>query len=304
VSRVVKIGTRGSRLALAQTESVVAMLRATSPGIAVEIVTIRTEGDRNQSPSLPGWGSGVFVREIEAALLSGAIDCAVHSLKDVPPQVPDGLALVAMPARADARDVLLSGSGAGFLDLPPGACIGTSSMRREAFLRAARPDLTFRPIRGNVDTRIGKLLDPSGPYDGIVLAAAGIERLELMERAFTYLEPDLLLPAPGQGTLAVEARADDDRVRALLSPLDDPCTRACALAERTFVTTLESGCRLPVGALATIGIDIMTLRGAVASPDGSRVMREEIQGRQDSAERLGVELASRFLASGAAGGAA
>jgi hydroxymethylbilane synthase len=296
---VVRVGTRSSRLALAQTESVIAMLKATVADVLIEIVTIRTEGDRNQTSSIPGWGTGVFVHEIESALLSGDIDIAVHSMKDVPPAIPDGLALVAMPQRADSRDVLLSRSGAEFNDLTVSACIGTSSQRRAAFLRAARPDLRFAPIRGNVDTRIAKLFDPAAEYDAIVLAAAGLERLGLHDRPFSFLEPHMLLPAPGQGILAIEARENDKRIVKLAANIDHPSTHAAAIAERAFVRQLESGCRLPVGALATVEGETLQLEGAVAALDGSRIIRDAIDGLAEDAESLGQQLASRLLTQGA-----
>lgn len=296
----IRVGTRGSRLAMAQTETVVTALRAAAPGIEFELVPIRTEGDRVQQGPLPSWGKGVFVREIEIALLEHRIDLAVHSLKDVPPSLPEGLALLATPARADPRDVIITRSGLSFAALPAGSRVGTSSLRRSAFLRALRPDLEYGPIRGNVDTRLAKLRDPELGYDAIVLAAAGLDRLGLLDVPREYLEPDVLLPAPGQGVLVVEGRADDEESRHLAEQITDRATAAAVEAERALLLALQGGCRLPVAALATVTADKLRLDAAVATFDGRRVLREHIMGEVETAAALGRTLAQRLLSCGAA----
>ena len=292
---LVRIGTRGSVLARRQTDLVAASLRSRQLGVTVQIVPITTSGDRSQHTNAPGpdWGSGVFVKELEEALRSGAIDLAVHSLKDVPPEPTRGLVLVAFPTREDPRDVLLTADGRAFDALEQRARVGTSSARRSAFLRAARPDLTFVPIRGNVDTRVRKLR--AGEYDAIVLARAGLRRLGT-DVPHVVLEPDLLPPAPGQGALAIQARADDVRVAQLVEPLDDRPTALAVRAERRLMARLDGGCRLPVGALAIPGLDgTVSLLGAVANPDGSRVSKAWVEGRLDDLDRLVDSLADRLL---------
>jgi hydroxymethylbilane synthase len=309
--RTTVIGTRGSRLALAQTETVAESLRRLHPGLDLRLQTVSTEGDRVTSGPLPSWGRGVFVRDIEAALLAGEIDLAVHSLKDLPPQLPAGLAILAVPPRADPGDVLVSAAGRTLESLPRGATVGTSSLRRAAFLLAARPDLRLVPVRGNVDTRWRKLLDPSSGLDALVLAAAGLDRLGLESAPRAPIPLEVLLPAPGQGALGLEGREDDRYHREIAGALHDPATGAAVAAERRFVRDLESGCRLPVAALATVRPDDrLHLEGAVAAPDGSRTLRGAIRGPLSEAEPLGAALAARLIRDGAldllrqAGGAA
>jgi hydroxymethylbilane synthase len=295
------LGTRGSRLALAQTEEVAAALRGRFPDLDVQVKVVSTEGDRVKSGPLPSWGQGVFVRDIESALLRGEIDLAVHSLKDVPPQVAEGLALLAVPARSDPGDVLVTRDGRSLDDLPAGSRVGTSSLRRGAFLLAHRPDLRIVPVRGNVDTRWRKLLDLTGDLDALVLASAGLDRLGLTNAPRVPLPLSVLLPAPGQGALALEGRADDGRHREIAGGVDDPATRAAVAAERVLVRELESGCRLPVAALATTEPGgWLRLEGAVAAPDGGRVLRDAARGPQDDPEGLGQALARRLLDAGAA----
>jgi hydroxymethylbilane synthase len=301
VGGVIRIGTRGSALARTQTDLVATALREQQPGsgLNVEIVLISTGGDRTQHTNAPSgdWGSGVFVKELESALLDGAIDLAVHSLKDVPPRPTPGLDLVAIPGREDPRDVLVTPDARAFERLPEGARVGTSSARRVAFLRALRPDLSFAPIRGNVDTRLRKLMN--GEYDAILLAQAGLRRLGLRDVPHVVLEPDVLTPAPGQGALALQARADDLRVASLVAALDDAPTAAAVAAERRLMARLEGGCRLPIGALATPLDDRLDLVAAVADPDGRRVLREHASGVLDAPEALADEVAERLLAAGA-----
>ena len=298
------IGTRGSRLALVQAGWVAAALRGAVPGLEVTLRTISTEGDRVQSPlpeALPSWGQGVFTRDIEAALLRGEIDCAVHSLKDLTAELPAGLVIAAVPAREDPSDVLVTADGRSLDALPRGARVGTSSLRRAAFLRAYRPDIQPVALRGNVDTRWRKLLDPAHGYDAIVLAAAGLVRLGLQEAPRWAIPHDVLLPAPGQGALALEAREADEATRALLERLNDPPTAAAVRAERRVLRDLEGGCRLPVSALGTPLADGgLRLRGAVAAPDGARLVWAELEGAQADAEEAGAALAARLLAGGAA----
>ncbi|MCA1646715.1 MAG: hydroxymethylbilane synthase [Chloroflexi bacterium] len=249
-ARVIRIGTRASALARAQTALVTVALMDAHPslGLEIELVTITTGGDRSQATNQPGpdWGTGVFVKELESALLREEIDLAVHSLKDVPPILSADLTLAAIPVRDDPLDVLITPDGRGLEDLAPGARVGTSSARRSAFLHAARPDLHFVAIRGNIDTRLRKL--SLGQYEALVLARAGVRRLEL-DAAYVVLEPELLPPAPGQGALAIETRAGDRAVGELVEPLHDPATAASVRAERRLMVNLDGGCRLPVGAL-------------------------------------------------------
>lgn len=297
-SRVIRVGTRGSALARAQTALVAAALVDAQPEVEVEVVTISTSGDRSQSTNQPGpdWGTGVFVKELEAALLREDIDLAVHSLKDVPPQIAAGLTLAAVPVRDDPRDVLVSGDGRGLEDVAAGARVGTSSARRSAFLRAARPDLHFESIRGNVETRLRKLGD--GQYDALVLALAGLIRLEL-DAAYVVLEPELLPPAPGQGALAVQARAGDRSILELVEPLHDPATAACIRAERRLMVGLDGGCRLPVGALGRPQPDgALMLLGGVALDDGTLSIGSAT-GRLDHPEDLADQLAQRLRTPGA-----
>ena len=302
--RRLTLGTRGSRLALVQAEWVAAALRRAVPGLEVTLRTISTEGDRVQSPlpeALPSWGQGVFARDIEMALLRGEIDFAVHSLKDLTAELPTGLVIAAVPPREDPSDVLVTVDGRELDALSRGARVGTSSLRRAAFLQAYRPDLEPVPLRGNVDTRWRKLLDPGQGYDAIVLAAAGLVRLGLDEAPRWAIPHEVLLPAPGQGALGLEARADDEGTRSLLGTIDDAPTAAAVRAERRALRDLEGGCRLPVSALGTPLPDgALRLLGAVAAPDGARVIRSEVTGAQDEAETLGAALAARLLEEGAA----
>jgi hydroxymethylbilane synthase len=297
--RLIRVGTRGSALARAQTERVVQALREAQPAARFDVVSISTSGDRTQHTNAPSgdWGSGVFVKEIEAALLREEIDIAVHSLKDVPPQIPAELTLVAIPVRDDPLDVLVSTAGRALQDLPRGARIGTSSARRVAFLRGVRPDLEYIPIRGNVETRLRKLTD--GEYDAIVLARAGLRRLEL-EPPHAVLDPDLLPPAPGQGALAIEGRAGERETAAVVEVLHDPATGAAVRAERRLMLALDGGCRLPLGALATPrGATRLELLAGVASTDGRQALVEHAEGTIADPEALADMLAARLRQLGA-----
>jgi hydroxymethylbilane synthase len=284
-----------------QADLVVSALREATPDLELELIPISTSGDRSQRTNAPGpdWGTGVFVKELEAALLREDIDIAVHSLKDVPPEIPSGLTLAAIPVREDPLDVLASLAGLNLQDLPEGARVGTSSARRAAFLRALRPDLVWAPIRGNVETRLTKLAD--GEYDAIVLARAGLVRLDL-HVAHVLLEPELLPPAPGQGALAIEARAGDRWTLDRLEPLHDPATGLAIRAERMLMTLLDGGCRLPVGALAvphTDDVQHLHLLGGVASTDGHQVVIDRLTGDIQDPEGLAQRLAERLKHAGA-----
>lgn len=297
--RTLIVGTRGSRLARRQTEQIVQSLRACHPDLRLEAREVRTEGDRQTETSLLRiGGQGVFVKELEAALLRGDVDLAVHSLKDVPVELAPGLTLAALPQRGDPRDALVSRDGATLATLPSGARVGTGSRRRAVQLRAFRPDLEPVDIRGNVDTRIRKVEEAQ--VDAAVLAAAGLERLGLLERAAEVLSPDVMLPAVGQGALAVEARADDAELLALLSAIDHRETRAACEAERAFLRRLGGGCRLPFGALAAVEGETVRARGFISDAEGARTFRAETSGPAEEAKSVGVQLAERLLEQGAA----
>jgi hydroxymethylbilane synthase len=289
-----RIGSRGSALALWQAEHVQGRLQGL--GHAVEIVVITTTGDRVQDRRLESvGGKGAFLKEIEEALLADEVDLAVHSLKDVPTTLPDGLRLTAILERADPRDVLLSG-GTRLDALPVGARVGTTSLRRRAQLHARRPDLDVQDLRGNVDTRIRRLRE--GAFDAILLARAGLVRLGRADEATEVLEPEVMLPAPGQGAIAIECRADDQATAAAVSALDHPQTARAVTAERTFLAALHGGCNVPLGAYAEPDALGLRLRGLVAREDGTRVVRGERRG--DDAGAIGRALADELLAQGAA----
>ena len=295
--RTLTIGTRGSPLALAQTDLVRAALLAAHPSIAVEVARITTRGDVLLDQPLAAIGDkGLFVGEIEAALRAGRIDLAVHSAKDLPSDLPADMHLGAFLPRADARDVLVSRAGI-LEDLPPGARVGTSSPRRACQLRALRPDLVIQDVRGNVDTRLRKLA--AGEYDALVLAAAGLERLGLAHVVTEWLAPTTMLPAVGQGALAVEVRAADPDLATLLALLDDGATRATVTAERGFLAALGAGCAAAVAAHATLAGDTLTLIGMIGAPDG-RLVRGIQRGDAGDASALGADLATALLAAGGA----
>jgi hydroxymethylbilane synthase len=284
------IGTRASQLALWQTNWVAQKLAALNPSIEIIIQTITTQGDKQTDIPLSQIGDkGLFTREIETALLAGQIHLAVHSLKDLPADLPHGLTLGAITEREDARDVLVSRLSLGLERLPQGARVGTSSLRRAAQLHAHRPDLQIVNLRGNVDTRLRK--SASDPYDAIVLAAAGVLRLGQAHRIAEYLSLDIMLPAPGQGALAVQAHADDAVTLELLKPLDHAPTRAATMAERAFLRALGGGCQVPIAAFGEVKSDTLYLRGLIADVDGTRVVRGEVSGDVGKAEEVGERLA-------------
>lgn len=293
------VGTRGSTLALRQTDQVIAALRRWSPDREFVVQTIRTLGDREVNRPLGHFGAtGVFVREIDHLLLDGAIDLAVHSLKDVPPEETPGIVLAAFPERADPRDALVTRDRRPFLALPADARVGTSSVRRRAQLQARRPDLRYLDdLRGNVDTRLRKLAE--GRYEAIVLAAAGLERLGRASEITEYLPTDLCLPDAGQGILAVAVRAEDAEVFELVSRIDDPRVRAQALAERAVLRAFGGGCQVPVAAFARVRESTLYLEGLVATPDGARIIRARHLGSIESPEVLGHQLWERLVAAGA-----
>jgi len=296
---VIRVGTRASALARAQADSVAQALRAR--GEDVEIVTMQTEGDRLLSARLAEvGGKGLFVREIEEALLAGTIDVAVHSLKDLPAELPAGLELAAYPEREDPRDVLVSRAGGGLEALPDGARLGTSSPRRRALALAVRADLKIEPVRGNVDMRLRKLA--AGEYDALMLAAAGLRRLGLTPEHAEPLPADVFVPAVGQGILGIEIRADDARVGKLVRELDHADTRAAALAERAYLRRLGASCNTAVAAHAMIEGGGTTIRmdAVVASEDGRRLLRDGATGVVEEAEDVGLWLAESILAQGAA----
>ncbi|BCJ38189.1 porphobilinogen deaminase [Actinocatenispora thailandica] len=294
-ARPIRLGTRGSALAVAQSGQVAEALRAAS-GRPVELVEVVTTGDRSAAP-VQRLGVGVFVSALRDALAGGEIDVAVHSYKDLPTEPAPGLVIAAVPERADPRDVLVAADGVGLAKLPAGARVGTGAPRRMAQLNALGAGLTCVPIRGNVDTRIRKV--ESGELDAVVVAAAGLQRLGRLTEVTEFLDPDLVLPAPAQGALAVECRVTDTELAATVGALDDPDTRAAVLAERTLLATLEAGCTAPVGGYATVTDGVLSLRGAVVALDGSASIRRLGTGTPADAESVGRRLAAELLDAGA-----
>ena len=297
------IGSRGSKLALWQSEWVKARLEALEPGVSVRIEIIKTMGDvRLDVPLSTIGGQGAFTKELEVALLDGRVDVAVHSLKDLPTVTPGGLAITATPVREDPRDalVLRAGAvsdGASLGNLAPGAVVGTSSLRRIAQLKHLRPDVQIKDLRGNVDTRLRKL--DSGEYDALILASAGLRRLGFGERISAAIEPAEMLPAVSQGALGIETRADDAETNALVARLDDRRTRSAVLAERALLRSLGGGCQVPIAAHATVEGNRLKLHGLVATLDGSEVLRGSLEGEASDAAGLGERLAAHLLERGA-----
>ena len=304
MGQVLRVGSRASRLALVQTEWAVARLREAWPDLEVRVEPIRTAGDRDRATPLAavGAGVGVFVKELEQALLDGRIDLAVHSMKDVPTRVPEGLEVeAAVPARADPRDCRVTSAGHALEDLARGAIVGTSSPRRRAMLLVARADLEFTDLRGNVETRLAKL--EAGRCDAAVLARAGLERLGLVDARARTLPVSAVLPAAGQGALGLEFRADDERVRGLVGALDDAASRAAVVAERALVRRLGAGCRTPLGVLGQVdAAGQLALEAYLAGAAGRKSLRERAEGPADKAGAIGVRLAETMLEAGAARG--
>ncbi|HDX8346480.1 hydroxymethylbilane synthase [Aeromonas dhakensis] len=297
-ARTLKIATRKSPLAMWQANFVKDRLEALYPELQVELVPMSTQGDKIlDTPLAKVGGKGLFVKELETAMLEGRADIAVHSMKDVPVEFPEGLGLHTICEREDPRDAFVSNRFTAIDELPQGAVVGTSSLRRQCQLRAARPDLVIRDLRGNVNTRLAKL--DAGEYDAIILAAAGLKRLEMAHRITAFIEPEQSLPANGQGAVGIECRLDDHELHALLAPLEHPETRIRVLTERAMNRALQGGCQVPIGAYALVEGEEVWLRGLVGSPDGSRVIRDEIRGPRADGETLGHTLAQRLLADGA-----
>lgn len=295
---VLRIGTRGSMLALQQSTHVKESLEALWPGLRVELKIIKTTGDKILDvPLAKVGGKGLFVKEIEDALLAREVDIAVHSVKDVPAELPDGLAIGTIPLREDPRDVLILRSGAKLSDLPEGARAGTSSLRRRAQLLRLRPDLNIENLRGNLDTRLRKLGE--GLYDAIILAAAGLHRMGWKDRISAYLDETEFVPAIGQGAVGIEVRVEDDTIRRFLAPLHHSETALAVEAERSLLKELEGGCQVPIGGHARVLGEDLELTGLVASLDGKRVFRTTLKAPRKEASALGVRLARELLDSGA-----
>ncbi|KNC68560.1 hydroxymethylbilane synthase [Pseudoalteromonas ardens] len=295
---VLRIATRKSALALWQAEYVKAELEKFHTDLTVELVPMSTKGDKIlDTPLAKIGGKGLFVKELEQAMLEGRADIAVHSMKDVPVDFPDGLELHTICEREDPRDAFVSNRYKALSELPAGAVVGTSSLRRQCQIRAQRPDLVIKDLRGNVNTRLAKL--DAGEFDAIILAAAGLIRLEMAERIASFVSVEDSLPANGQGAVGIECRSDDAQVQAWLAPLEHSETRMRVLAERAMNRRLEGGCQVPIGAYAEIDGEQLTLRGLVGAIDGSQILRGEQSGPVADAEQLGVRLAESLLAQGA-----
>ena len=298
MGKTLKIGTRGSKLALWQANWVKSALNTQHPSFSVELVIIKTKGDKILDvPLSKVGGKGLFVKEIEEALLDGRIDLAVHSMKDMPSEIPKGLCIGAIPERENPQDVLISKKGLPLSQLEPGARIGTSSLRRAAQLLHARPDMHVFPLRGNVDTRLKKLETEN--LDAIVLAAAGVKRLGLENRITQFLDENIMLPAVGQGALCIEIRQNDPEVAPIVAELEHPQTRTIVMGERAFLNRLEGGCQVPIAAHGKIDNTIFTICGLVATVDGKTILKETFSGSEGSAETIGVELANHLVSMGA-----
>ena len=294
----IRIGTRGSALALWQAEWVKSELMNKYPGVTVTLTKIKTTGDKILDvPLAQVGGKGLFVKEIEEAMLSDEIDIAVHSMKDVPTFFPDGLHLSCITKREDPRDALLSRNKVRFHDLPNGANVGTSSLRRQAQLMHIRPDFVIHQLRGNVDTRLRKLRE--GQFDAIILAAAGVKRLGLAEHVTEYIAPDISLPAIGQGALGIECRIDDRELNDLISFFNHADSKTCVMGERALLRRLEGGCQVPIACYGQMKDGHLHLTGLVGSVDGKSIIKDTIEGAPEKAEKLGVALAEKLLAQGA-----
>ncbi|MAR00453.1 MAG: hydroxymethylbilane synthase [Oceanospirillaceae bacterium] len=293
-----RIATRKSPLALWQAEHIKARLEALHPDLSVELVTFTTQGDRIlDTPLAKIGGKGLFVKELEAAMLDGRADIAVHSMKDVPMEFPEGLELGVICERENPLDAFVSNRYASLDELPQGAVVGTSSLRRQCQIQQLRPDLEIRSLRGNVQTRLSKL--DAGEYDAIILAAAGLLRMEMDERIASFLPTTQSLPAGGQGALGIEWRVGNDAINDLIRPLYDDTTASCVLAERALNRRLQGGCQVPIACFAERTGDEIWLRGLVGSVDGSQILRTEIHGNAAVAEALGIEAAEDLLSQGA-----
>ena len=298
LEKTLKIATRQSPLALWQANYVKDSLQQLYPDLTVELVLMVTKGDVIlDSPLAKIGGKGLFVKELENALLNKEADIAVHSMKDVPMQFPEGLGLAVICKREDPRDAFVSNSYRTFSELPQGAVVGTSSLRRQCQLKALRPDLDIRSLRGNVGTRLSKL--DHGDYDAIILASAGLIRLGLADRIASFIEVEQSLPAAGQGAVGIECRTDDVQVKQLLAPLADAETTCCVLAERAMNNRLQGGCQVPIGGYAVLQQGQLYLRALVGDVDGSQIIRAEGKSAVENADVLGVQIAEQLLAQGA-----
>ena len=293
------VGTRGSKLALVQTEEILQELRRTNPDLQFEIIEISTSPDVRWQDPLDSFPAGMFVKELEHALLDGVADIAIHSLKDLPTDMPPQLSIAAVGQREDPRDVLISHSNLSLSQLQQGARLGTSSPRRASQVKTMRRDLEIVPIRGNVDTRLRKVQD--GEYDAAVMAAAGIRRLGLLDQITQYFSTQELIPPPGQGALAAQIRADDDWTRRVLKDVNHQFTQIAVVAERAFLSHLGGGCKVPVGAYSEIQAGVLGIRGIIIDDEGRRSFSTEVSGTPNDPTSLGIELAERLLDMGARG---
>ncbi len=291
------LATRKSLLALTQSKWVKSEIEQRWPEVEIELLKVVTRGDKILDvPLAKVGGKGLFVKEIEDALLRKDADLAVHSLKDCPTELPEGLEVSIFPRREDPRDAFISRDGRKLAELPHGAKVGTSSLRRLSQLRKIRPDLVIESLRGNLDTRLRKL--DEGMYNAIILAAAGLNRLGLSDRITEHLDPETMLPAIGQGSLGIEFRSDDSRMREILSSIHDEKTSVCVRAERAFLLRLEGGCQVPIGAYAVLSDNEIVMEGLVADEEGNELIRRKLKGTADSPETLGTELADEILNAG------
>ncbi|BCU06346.1 hydroxymethylbilane synthase [Allochromatium tepidum] len=298
MSNSIRIATRKSPLAMWQAEHVTARLKALHPDLTVEIIGMTTKGDQLlDSPLSKVGGKGLFVKELEQGMLAGEADIAVHSMKDVPVEFPEGLHLAVIMERENPYDAFVSNTYANLAELPEGACVGTSSLRRQCQLADRRPDLRIEPLRGNVNTRLAKL--DAGEYDAIILAAAGLIRLGFESRIRDCIDPVDSLPAIGQGAIGIECRVDDARVHQLIAPLADRDTTDRVLAERAMNARLNGGCQVPIGGHAVLDGDQLILKGLVGTTDGTRILRAEASGPRAEAEAIGVRVAEDLLGQGA-----
>ncbi len=294
----IKIGTRGSLLALWQANWVKSALTDRFPDLTVDLEIIKTQGDKILDvPLAKVGGKGLFVKEIEEALLDRRVDIAVHSMKDMPSEIPDGLCIGAIPERENPKDAFISRNGEKLEDLPQGARVGTSSLRRSAQLKILRPDLEIVSLRGNLDTRLKKL--ETGNLDAVVLAAAGLRRMEFADRITQYLDEDTMLPAVGQGALCIECRKNDPDIARLVTALDHAESRTVVLGERAFLHRLEGGCQVPIAAHGKLEGDRFSLCGLVASLDGKTVIKDSLSGPKEESENIGIQLAQTLLGKGA-----
>lgn len=297
MNKTIKIGTRGSKLALWQANWVKSALADQQPALTAELVIIKTKGDKILDvPLAKVGGKGLFVKEIEDALLNRRVDLAVHSMKDMPAEIPEGLCIGAIPERENPQDVLISKSGYQLSELGAGSCIGTSSLRRASQLLHARPDLVIEPLRGNLDTRLKKLETEN--LDAVILAAAGVKRLGLEDRITEYLNETIMLPAVGQGALCIEIRQNDPVIESLVAALEHPQTRTVVMGERAFLNRLEGGCQVPMAAHGKIENNTFTICGLVATLDGTTVIKDTLSGPAGSSAQIGLDLAERLIAMG------